>query len=360
MLTAHANKDPRNWDLHLDYCVSCYNQTTQLSTKETPFFLLKGRDPLEPTDLRPPMRYRGVEDESNIFTQQWHDAIEIAKAHLIIAQDVQKQNYDGNARQCSFEIGDYILLREAKTQPGKFYMRWDGPYIIDDRISDLNYVIRKPTSSTPQTVHVNRLKLWKEKESYKQTEDVLSLPLVGPTEAAILDSEEAPPPPESKQSTDRIPESQIEPKEGSVLQLPTDNFPPPERANENTVMRSDSQRIRKEIPTVEKRRPGRPRKVKGIAEKGKLAHPPTTKNNFEEAQMTKRRPGRPRKIVANPIHDFTNKAIQTIPIYKCKNQTQTFLRQINIILDNRQEGLSGNLPSVFHRWDLSSPIFCYY
>ena len=148
-------------------------------------------------------------------------------------------------------------------------------------------MIRKPTSSTPQTVHVNRLKLWKEKESYKQTEDVLSLPLVGPTEAAILDSEEAPPPPESKQSTDRIPESQIEPKEGSVLQLPTDNFPPPERANENTVMRSDSQRIRKEIPTVEKRRPGRPRKVKGIAEKGKLAHPPTTKNNFEEAQMTK-------------------------------------------------------------------------
>ena len=37
MLTAHANKDVRNWDLYLDYCVSCYNQTPQLSTKETPF-----------------------------------------------------------------------------------------------------------------------------------------------------------------------------------------------------------------------------------------------------------------------------------------------------------------------------------
>ena len=29
--------------------------------------------------------------------------------------------------------------------------------------------------------------------------------------------------------------------------------------------------------------------------------------------MTKRRTGRPGKIVAKPIHDFTNTAIQTIP-----------------------------------------------
>ena len=286
MLTAHGNKDPGNWDLHLDYCVSCYNQTTQLSTKETPFFLLKGRDPLEPTDLRPPMRYRGVEDESNIFTQQWHDAIELAKAHLIIAQDVQKQNYDQNMRHCTFEIGDYILLREAKSQTGKFYMRWDGPYIIDDRISDLNYVMRKPKSNTPQTVHVNRLKLWKEKDSIEKAGSIPSLPLAEPAEAAILNSEEAPPLSESQQRTDRIPEPQVETEEGtqaeSLLPLQIENSPSLERANENTVMRSDSQKVQKEFPTKEKRRPGRPRKVKGMIQKDVETHPSMTKNNFKK------------------------------------------------------------------------------
>ncbi len=63
MLTAHVQREPQNWDIHLDYCISCYNQTVHISTKETPFFLIKGRDPLEPTDLRPPMRYRLTENE---------------------------------------------------------------------------------------------------------------------------------------------------------------------------------------------------------------------------------------------------------------------------------------------------------
>jgi transposase InsO family protein len=55
MITSFANKDPKQWDDHLDYVVAAYNRTPHASTGETPFFLLKGRDALEPTDLRPPM-----------------------------------------------------------------------------------------------------------------------------------------------------------------------------------------------------------------------------------------------------------------------------------------------------------------
>jgi hypothetical protein len=55
MITPFANKDPKQWDDHLDYVVAAYNRTPHASTGETPFFLLKGRDALEPTDLRPPM-----------------------------------------------------------------------------------------------------------------------------------------------------------------------------------------------------------------------------------------------------------------------------------------------------------------
>ena len=53
MLTTHVYKNPREWDEHLNYVVAAYNRTPHSSTGETPFFLLKGRDALEPTDLRP-------------------------------------------------------------------------------------------------------------------------------------------------------------------------------------------------------------------------------------------------------------------------------------------------------------------
>lgn len=161
MLTAHVAKDPPLWDVQLDYCIACYNQTTHVSTKETPFFLLKGRDPLEPTDLRPPIRYRSLENESNIFSQYWHDAIELAKAHLIIAQNNQKQNYDKISGTCTFKKDELVLLKEMKPQTGKFYMRWDGLFKIVKKLSATNYLIRKTDSNTPFVVHVNRLKPWK-------------------------------------------------------------------------------------------------------------------------------------------------------------------------------------------------------
>ena len=170
MLTEQVANDPPLWDVQLDYCIACYNQTTHLSTNETPFYLLKGRDPLEPIDLRPPSRYRSLENENDIFSQHWHEAIDLAKAHLIIAQNKQKQNYDRIIRNCNFEKDQLVLLKEMKPQTGKFYMRWDGIYVIVDKLSDVNYLIRKTNSNTPFVVHVNRLKPWKGQQQSKSDE----------------------------------------------------------------------------------------------------------------------------------------------------------------------------------------------
>ena len=170
MLTAHVHKEPINWDIHLDYCISCYNQSIHISTKESPFFLLKGRDPLEPTDLRPPMRYRLAQNENNIFSQQWHQAVELARANILIAQDKQKQNYDKNIRECIFEEGDQVLQKESHSQTGKFYMQWDGPFIIIKKLSNVNVVIRDPRNDASWTVHINRLRKWNGKNEAEKDE----------------------------------------------------------------------------------------------------------------------------------------------------------------------------------------------
>ena len=66
MYTKHNN--PREWDEHLNYVVAANNGTPHSSTGEAPFFLLKGRDALEPTDLRPPMKNRVLTDQNNVFS----------------------------------------------------------------------------------------------------------------------------------------------------------------------------------------------------------------------------------------------------------------------------------------------------
>jgi transposase InsO family protein len=161
MLTTHTHNNPREWDEHLGYIVAAYNTTPHSSTGDTPFFLLKGRDAIEPTDLRPPLRNRYLEDQNNVYAQQWQEAIELAKANLIVAQARQKHYYDRNLQECSFEPNDVVLLKILKAQKGKFKMRWNGPYVVIEKLSNLNYLIRHQDDTYPVVVHVNRMRKWR-------------------------------------------------------------------------------------------------------------------------------------------------------------------------------------------------------
>jgi hypothetical protein len=160
MLTAHVYNNPREWDEHLNYVVAAYNRTPHSSTGESPFFLLKGRDALEPTDLRPPMRNRVLTDQNNVFTQQWQEAIELAKSKVVLAQARQKKYYDRSVKDCSFKENDIVFLKIMAVQTGKFYMRWDGPFIIVKKLSELNYNISHLEDNYQIVVHVNRLRKW--------------------------------------------------------------------------------------------------------------------------------------------------------------------------------------------------------
>ena len=160
MLTAHVHNNPREWDEHLNYVVAAYNRTPHSSTGEAPFFLLKGRDALEPTDLRPPMRNRVLTDQNNVFSQQWQEAIEMSKSKIVLAQARQKKYYDRSVKECSFKRNDIVLLKIMSVQTGKFYMRWDGPFIVIKKLSDVNYNISHLDDNYQIVVHVNRLRKW--------------------------------------------------------------------------------------------------------------------------------------------------------------------------------------------------------
>ena len=87
MLASYTNDNPTDWDNFLPYLTFAYNTSVQTSTNETPHYLLFGCDPIEPQDVVTLTRYRFVDDYNMIFLQHFHDARELARTHLILAQN---------------------------------------------------------------------------------------------------------------------------------------------------------------------------------------------------------------------------------------------------------------------------------
>ncbi len=71
----------------------------------------------------PPARNRNLTDINIFFSQQWYDAIEIAKDRLDEAKEKQKFYYDRHTEKTVYDVGDIIMLKMMAETPGKFNMR---------------------------------------------------------------------------------------------------------------------------------------------------------------------------------------------------------------------------------------------
>ncbi|CAC5380463.1 unnamed protein product [Mytilus coruscus] len=90
------------------------------------------------------------------------EAFTLARENLQAAQRKQKEQYDLKSDVINYAIGDKIWVFNPSTKPGlstKLLHNWHGPYVIIDKLSDVNYKIQMCDSKkSEQTVHVNRIK----------------------------------------------------------------------------------------------------------------------------------------------------------------------------------------------------------
>ena len=162
-LAIFVSDNPSDWERYLDYVIFSYNTSVHASLKESPFYLMYGRDCIEPGDMNEPMRYRLTSSEEGIFSDGWRVAMETARKNLERAQITQKAGYDKRTRPLRFyEIGDEVLIREMACVPGKFNLRFRGPYKITKKMSDHNYLVKNLEFPNRQerVIHVDRIKLW--------------------------------------------------------------------------------------------------------------------------------------------------------------------------------------------------------
>ena len=111
-----------------------YRASLQESTKESPFFLLYGRDPCVPTSTvltyqRSPYTVDYKSEMMTNLNQAW----KLAQENIKAAQKLQKTQYDKNTRDGILKVGDRVMVlmpTEAKGEKRKLAWPFHGPFRV--------------------------------------------------------------------------------------------------------------------------------------------------------------------------------------------------------------------------------------
>jgi len=166
MLSMFVATNQRDWDVHLPYMMMAYRSATHESTKCSPCEMMLGRNVELPIDIilgRPP------EDPITHTTNHVPDlqqklelVHEYARQNLTMASQKQKKYYDHRCDNRSlFDKGDPVWLHNPQRKKGicpKLSLKWEGPYLVIEKLCDVVFKIQRSARSTPKVVHANRLK----------------------------------------------------------------------------------------------------------------------------------------------------------------------------------------------------------
>ena len=166
MLRAYTNKQQNNWDELLPYCEMAYNNSKNVSTGYSPFFLNYGQDMSLPANLlvdpSEEVSNQGNAAVEDILTDLRETLVDV-QSNLTKAQEYQKKYADQNRRHDTFKLNDRILLDTSDitftTGSKKLLDKYIGPYDIIEVISDVAYKINLPIKFRVHPVfHISKLK----------------------------------------------------------------------------------------------------------------------------------------------------------------------------------------------------------
>ncbi len=166
MLRRVAADDRRDWDQMLPYVLFGIREVPQASTGFTPFELLFGRQPRGLLDVakeaweQQPATHRSTIEHVREMRERIDRVMPLVREHLAAAQEAQRRHYDRAAQPREFQPGDYVLVL-VPTAACKFLAKWQGPYVITEKLGPVTYRVRQPgRRKETQLYHINLLKRW--------------------------------------------------------------------------------------------------------------------------------------------------------------------------------------------------------
>ena len=151
----------KDWDEVLPYATSAYRCTPHDSTGESPNMMMLGREVSLPVDLVtecPGVQNSTHTDFAEKLRSDMQQAHDRARECLGKSARRQKRNYDRRASEHGLKEGQLVWPARKKHLSPKLQLRWEGPWLIVKRLSDVTVRIQLRRGSKPKVVHVDRLK----------------------------------------------------------------------------------------------------------------------------------------------------------------------------------------------------------
>lgn len=184
MLRKYCMDTNKDWDEGVPFVLFAIRETVQESLKFSPAELVFGHT------VRGPLRVlkeqmmstaccgsRSVLDHVSNVRQRLHDACKLAREALGTTQKTMKSRYDKRAVLRSLEPGDQVLV--LLPIPGSaLSARFSGPYLVEKKLSDTDYVVKTPDRRRQSRVcHINMLKLYHQRERKPVLPTAVSVPV---------------------------------------------------------------------------------------------------------------------------------------------------------------------------------------
>ena len=164
--------DPgKDWDEGIHLLLFAIRESVQESLGFSPFELVFGHNVRGPLKL---LKEKILSEDTtplNLlqyvsgFKHKLSKVCEIAKSNLKSSQTKMKMRYDLTAKERKFNPGEKVLVL-LPIIGNTLQARYHGPYLVEKRISDLNYIIQTPDRRKQrQLCHINMLKPYFDKDS---------------------------------------------------------------------------------------------------------------------------------------------------------------------------------------------------
>ena len=162
MIKSYCFDTNRDWDEGVHLLLFAVRESAQESLGFSPFELVFGDSVRGPLKLFKEKLLSHDDVSLNLlqyvsdFRTKLSKACEMAKSNLKLAHNSLKNRYDQNCVSHTFKPGDRVLaLLPVPERP--LQARYFGTYIVDKKMSDLNYVLQTPDRCKQKQLILSRL-----------------------------------------------------------------------------------------------------------------------------------------------------------------------------------------------------------
>jgi len=154
----------RNWCDLTPYVTYAYNTATHSASSLTPYYLLHLRHPRAPIELMIEKRTQAAVNSTEEYVEEVAERMRLAysavRHGLKASFERCKRRCDARVKTTRFQEGDMVFYYVPRNRKGlcrKWSLDNRGPYRIQRKLNDVNYIIQRSPQAKPPIVHIDRI-----------------------------------------------------------------------------------------------------------------------------------------------------------------------------------------------------------